>query len=79
MAGIVRLEIAADAGLEHAQEVAEIAGGVLPQFGSQPGHDPRAPQNLYPVSALEATLRHRLGDAALIRRNFEATLMEEVA
>jgi hypothetical protein len=78
MAGMVRLEVAADPGLELAQQLADLAGGVLPQFASQPGHDPRAPQNVYPIGALEAVLRHRLGDAALIRRNFEAQLLVEV-
>jgi hypothetical protein len=78
MAGMVRLEVAADPGLELAQRLADLAGGTLPLFASQPGHDPRAPQNVYPVGALEAVLRHRLGDAALIRRNFEAQLLVEV-
>jgi hypothetical protein len=78
LAGVVRLEVGADAGLQGAQELAELASGVLPQFASQPGHDPRAPQNVYPIGALEGVLRHRLGDAALIRRNFELTLLQEV-
>jgi hypothetical protein len=50
---------------------------VLPVFASQPGRDPRAPQNLYPVGALETQLRHRLGDAQLVRRAIEAHLLEE--
>lgn len=79
MAGVVRLEVAAGVGLAGAQELASLAGAVLPRFAAQPGRDPRAPQNLYPVAALEAVLRHRLGDAALIRRAIEARLLEEVA
>jgi hypothetical protein len=78
MAGIVRLEVAAGGGLESAQRLADLAGAVLPRFASQPGHDPRAPQNLYPVGVLEASLRHRLGDASLMRRNLEAQLLAEV-
>ena len=78
MAGVVRLEVAAGVGLAGAQELASLAGGVLPRFAAQPGRDPRAPQNLYPVAALEAVLRHRLGDAALIRRGIETCLFEEV-
>jgi hypothetical protein len=78
MAAMVRLEVAATGGLEKAQELAELAGAVLPRFASQPGRDPRAPQNVYPIGALETSLRHRLGDAALIRRNFEARLLTEV-
>lgn len=78
MAGLVRLEVAAASGLAAARELAALASGILPLFASQPGHDARAPQNLYPVGALEAHLRHRLGDAALIRRALEARLYEEV-
>lgn len=75
MAGIVRLEVAAAGGLDGAKALADLAGAVLPRFASQLGRDPRAPQNVYPIGALEAALRARLGDGALIRRNFEATLL----
>ena len=43
----------------------------LPRFASRPEHDPRAPQNLLPVGALEKRLRHELGDVAYIRRLIE--------
>ena len=79
MAGVVRLEVAASGGLAGARELADLAGSVLPRFASQPGHDPRAPQNVYPVAALEAGLRRRLGDTALIRRNFEVELLVGIA
>jgi hypothetical protein len=78
MSGVVRLEVAAVGGLETAQRLADLAGAVLPRFASQPGRDPRAPQNLYPVGALESVLRHRLGDAFLIRRALESHLYAEV-
>lgn len=77
MAGLVRLEVAANGGLAEGRRLAELAGAVLPRFASQPGKDPRAPQNVYPVGALESSLRHRLGDPSLIRRNFEAQLPRE--
>ena len=77
LAGVVRLEVAASAGLAAAQELAHLTGSVLPLFASQPGRDPRAPQNLYPVGALEAQLRHRLGDPHLIHRALEAYLYKE--
>lgn len=79
MAGVVRLEVAAVGGLEEAQRLAALAGAVLPRFASQPGRDPRAPQNLYPVGALEGQLRNRLGDPFLIRRALEAKLMGEAS
>lgn len=75
MTGVVRLEVAASSGLDEAKRLADLAGSVLPRFSSQPGRDPRAPQNLYPVGALETVLRARLGDTALIRRSFEAQLL----
>jgi hypothetical protein len=78
MAGLVRLEVSAGGGLAKAQELAALASGGLPLFASRPGHDARAPQNVYPVSALEAHLRHRLGDPALIRRAVETHLHQEV-
>jgi len=78
MAGVVRLEVAASAGLAAAQALAELSGSVLPLFASKPGRDPRAPQNLYPVGALEAHLRRRLGDQYLIHRALEARLYMEV-
>lgn len=78
MAGIVRLEVAARDGLNTAKQLAEFAGGVLPRFATKPGRDPRAPQQLQPISALEQTLRHRLGDALLIRRAIETHLLEEL-
>jgi hypothetical protein len=77
MAGVVRLETDASGGVDAAREVADLAGSVLPMFASQPGRDPRAPQNLYPVGALETHLRHRLGDAQLVRRAIETHLLEE--
>jgi hypothetical protein len=77
MAGIVRLEVSAIGGLDAARSLAEMTGAVLPRFASQPGRDPRAPQNLYPVGVLESVLRHRLGDPQLIRRALEARLLEE--
>lgn len=78
MSGVVRLEVAAHGGVEGVQQLADLTGAVLPRFASQPGRDPRAPQNLYPVGALETLLRHRLGDALLIRRALESHLYAEV-
>lgn len=76
MTGLVRLEVAKEVGLEKARELADLATAVLPRFASVVGRDPRAPQNLYPVGQLERVLRHRLGDADLVRRALELTLWE---
>ena len=79
MSGVVRLELSAACGLDAARELAALVGAVLPRFASKPGHDPRAPQNLYPVGALESILRHRLGDPQLIRRAIETRIFEEIS
>src|SRR5207237_7233052 len=63
--GIVRLEFPVSAGLEAAVAEADQMGGVLPGYSSLRHCDPRAPQNLQPVGALERELRHRLGDPGL--------------
>jgi hypothetical protein len=76
MTGIVRLEVATSIGLERARELADLTTAVLPRFASVVGRDPRAPQNLYPVGQLERVLRHRLGDAALVKRALELSLWE---
>jgi hypothetical protein len=78
MTDIVRLEVAASDGLNAARRLADLCGAVLPRFAPRPARDPRAPQNLFPISALEGALRHRLGDAALVRRALEAHIHEEV-
>jgi hypothetical protein len=51
---------------------------MLPRFASDAARDPRAPQNLYPIGGLEAQLKHRLGDPAVVRRAIEAQLHSEV-
>jgi hypothetical protein len=66
-AGIVRCEVGASVGPARAAELAELVTGLLPRFVGR-AWDPRTPQNLAPVSALESWLRHRMGDSRLIRR-----------
>ena len=75
-AGIVRLETP-DIGKRAAVELADMISFNLPRFASRPEHDPRAPQNLLPVGALEKRLRHEMGDARFIRRLIEDHLFEE--
>ncbi|MGE0494852.1 MAG: hypothetical protein AB7S38_36915 [Vulcanimicrobiota bacterium] len=68
LAGIVRLEVLADLGLEAARERAQATAGVLPRLVGGRHRDARSPQNLAPIAALEKELRHRMGDAALVTR-----------
>jgi hypothetical protein len=67
-AGIVRCEVGAAVGRARAVELAELVTGVLPRFAGR-AWDPRTPQNLAPVAALETWLRHRMGDRRLVRRS----------
>ena len=78
-AGLIRLEALEFVGKETAVRLANLTAGLLPGFASSPIRDPRAPQNLYPVGALEDHLRRRLGDQEFIRRSIEAHLFQEVA
>jgi hypothetical protein len=64
----VRLEIPTHVGLRAAADLADLAAALLPRYAGVGHIDPRAPQNLQPVAALERYLRHGLGDVALAVR-----------
>jgi hypothetical protein len=76
LAGLVRCEVRMGVGLERARALADGVACHLPSFAGRPGVDPRAPQNLTPVGALEARLKHRLGSAALIGRALQTHITE---
>ena len=69
--GIVRLELFSDLPLETAQKIADQTTYLIPEYASHPCKDPRAPQNLTPVGALERELGRRMGDAALVKRRVQ--------
>ena len=77
--GLVRLEVGASAGVDAARHLADAATAWLPRIAPQRSRDPRSPQNLLPIGALEQQLRARLGDARLIRRWVEALVAKEAA
>ena len=66
--GIARLECAANVTAPEVIALARLSQAVLPRFASEEFKDPRAPQNLYPVGALEKELRRRLGHPGLVYR-----------
>lgn len=66
--GIVRIEIPQSSGLDAAVQVADAVAAVVPRFAGIAHRDPRAPQNLQPIGALEKHLRHLLGDSGLAKR-----------
>jgi hypothetical protein len=76
LGSVARLEMWETVGLDAARAAADVTARHLPGLASTPDRDPRAPQNLVPVGALEQALRHRLGDPALVRRLLTARLAE---
>jgi hypothetical protein len=76
LTGVLRLEVRSGAGLQKAKHLANLSATCIPTFAGQSFRDPRAPQNLLPIGALENELRHRLGDALTIRRAIETKLFE---
>jgi hypothetical protein len=66
--GIIRLDLAGEAGLTEAKRLADALCLRLPRFAGVLHCDPRAPQNLQPIGALETHLRHLMGDVALATR-----------
>jgi hypothetical protein len=74
-AGIVRMEVPQSAGLRDAIDVVDRMAGILPRYAGVAYRDPRAPQNLQPVGALESHLRHLLGDRGLAYRAVREAVM----
>jgi hypothetical protein len=74
LAGIARLEVSEAVGVEAAQRLANASTVILPQFVPGRWRDPRSPQNLLPIGALEASLRRHMGDGRLIRRHIETLI-----
>jgi hypothetical protein len=66
--GIVRCEVSSALRLDQASAIANRTAAILPYVGSEPHLEPRAPQNLIPIAALERELRRRLGDPGFVYR-----------
>jgi hypothetical protein len=79
LAGLVRLEVAEPATLDQARRLADCTALLLPRFAPSRARDPRAPQNLLPVGALELRLRRLLGDRHIVRRRLEHLIYREAA
>jgi hypothetical protein len=74
LSGLVRCEVRMSLGIARARELADRVAVELPRYAGRPGIDPRAPQNLTPVGALETELRRRLGNPELLRRAIQSEL-----
>ncbi|MFN2594872.1 MAG: DNA double-strand break repair nuclease NurA [Actinomycetota bacterium] len=77
LAGLVRCEVRMEIGLGKAAQIADEVACHLPSYAGRPGVDPRAPQNLTPVGALEGRLKHRLGSSTVIGRALLTRLAED--
>jgi len=71
LSGIVRVEVAVGLGREEAARLADLSAILFPRYVPARARDPRAPQNLLAIGALEAHLRRQLGDQVLLRRHLE--------
>jgi uncharacterized protein len=78
LVGIVRLELDAQMNIAQAQRIATQSALFIPHFASLPHKDPRSPQNLIPVGALEKELKRRLGNRDLLRRQIETYLLSQI-
>lgn len=66
--GVARCEAPAALPGSDVYRLADRTAALLPTVASEAHLDPRAPQNLIPVAALERQLRHRMGDSGLVLR-----------
>jgi hypothetical protein len=78
MHGIVRLEVA-NVDRDRARELADATTLWLPRLIPRRARDPRSPQNLLPIGALEQRLRAHLGEAELFRRWIETLIAKEAS
>jgi hypothetical protein len=76
MANLVRIELPV-MGLTDAIHLANLASAIAVHYSSNLWGDTRAPQNLYPVGALETALKNRLGDQRFLRSVIMRTLADE--
>ena len=77
--GIVRCEASGQLPLHDVRTIADRTAAVLPIVASEAHIDPRAPQNLVPIAALERELRHRMGDQRLVYRALREAVMREAS
>ncbi len=78
ISGLARIECA-PMPLAEAQVLADRSVRDLSRFVPSRARDPRSPQNLLPIGALEKQIRHRLGDRTFVRRKIRALLAQEEA
>jgi uncharacterized protein len=77
--GIIRCEASGQLPTADVVRIADRTAAVLPQVASEAHLDPRAPQNLVPIAALERRLRHLMGDRGLVYRALREAVGERRA
>jgi hypothetical protein len=77
LAGVIRLEVPGSLPQPDAARLADQSARVLPRLASSAARDPRSPQNLIPVGALEVALTHRLGDRRWVSRLITSAIGQE--
>lgn len=73
--GVVRVEVSSHLPIDRAVAIADRTAALLPMVASEGHVDPRAPQNLVPIGALERDLRRRLGDPGFVYRRLRSAVM----
>ena len=73
--GVVRGEVSAGLEKSRALTIAARTTAIIPAVASESHIDPRAPQNLVPIAALERELRRRLGDPGYVYRALRSAIM----
>ena len=66
--GVIRCEMSPEGEVPKIRHLADQLTAMLPRFASESHKESRAPQNLYPIAALERELHRRLGNIHLIDR-----------
>ena len=79
LSGVVRCELPGTGTAREAVARADTVSACLPRFAGRPHREPRAPQNLTPISGLEHRLRHLLGDPVLLERALRVAAAEPVS
>jgi len=77
--GVIRCEASGQLPIADVVTIADRTAAVLPLVASEPHLDPRAPQNLVPIAALERRLRHLMGDQGLVYRALREAVRERRA
>jgi hypothetical protein len=75
--GVVRCEASGQLSLQEVKMMANRTAALLPLVASEAHLDPRAPQNLVPVAALERQLKHLMGDRGLVFRAIRDAVARE--